>query len=74
MLRITILIDEIRSFEIDDGETLPIVCLVDAEGIHFTQQDNMGLEDQLSFSWSHVLGFLDILEKIKTKDNNYVRH
>ena len=74
--RITTLIKsgDIRSFEIDDGDTLPIVILVDTEGFHLTQTDNMGLEDHISLSWSHIMGLLEMIETLDEGTTKNVRH
>ncbi len=65
---------DIRSFEIDDGDTLPIVVLVDTEGFHLTQTDNMGLEDHMSLSWSHIMGLLEMIETLDEGTTKNVRH
>lgn len=65
---------DIRSFEIDDGDTLPIVILVDTEGFHLTQTDNMGLEDHISLSWSHIMGLLEMIETLDEGTTKNVRH
>ena len=74
--RITTLIKsgDIRSFEIDDGDSLPIVILVDTEGFHLTQTDNMGLEDHISLSWSHIMGLLEMIETLDEGTTKNVRH
>lgn len=74
--RITTLIKsgDIRSFEIDDGDSLPIVILVDTEGFHLTQTDNMGLEDHISLSWSHIMGLLEMIETLEEGTTRNVRH
>ena len=65
---------DIRSFEIDDGDTLPIVILVDTEGFHLTQTDNMGLEDHISLSWSPIMGLLEMIETLDEGTTKNVRH
>jgi hypothetical protein len=60
-------------FEIDDGEVLPLVLIVDEEGFHITQTDNIGYEDQISLSWSHVMGLLEVIDKLEGQ-TDYVRH
>lgn len=65
---------DIRSFEIDDGDSLPIVVLVDTEGFHLTQTDNMGLEDHISLSWSHIMGLLEMIETLEEGTTRNVRH
>lgn len=65
---------DIRSFEIDDGDSRPIVVLVDTEGFHLTQTDNMGLEDQMSLSWSHIMGLLEMIETLDEGTTKNVRH
>jgi hypothetical protein len=63
-----------RSFDLDDGDTLPIVVLVDPEGFHLTQTDNMGLEDHVSLSWSHIMGLLELIETLDEGTTKNVRH
>lgn len=60
-------------YEIDDQESLPITVIVDAEGFHLTQTDNMGLEDHISLSWSHLSGIFEITQKIEGMFK-HVRH
>jgi hypothetical protein len=61
-----------RIFEIDDGDTLPITVIVDADGFHITQQDNMGLEDHISLSWTHLMGLFELTDKLESMI--HVRH
>jgi len=61
-----------RTYEIDDGQSMPITVIVDEDGFHLTQTDNMGLEDNLSLSWDHLLGLIELTEKVM--ENFYVRH
>ena len=62
-----------RTFEIDDGESIPLIMIVDAEGFHITQSDYSGYEDQISLSWSHIMGLLEIIDKLEGP-TDYVRH
>ena len=62
-----------KIYEVDDGDTLPLTVIVDAEGFHITQQDNMGIEDNISLSWSHLMGIFEIVEKLEGSFKN-VRH
>lgn len=63
---------KMRTFEIDDGESIPITVIVDAEGFHITQTDNMGLEDNISLSWAHLEGLFELTDKLESMVN--VRH
>ena len=66
------------SLEIDDGQSEnPLQAIIDTDGIHITQTDNMGLEDHVSLSWGHIEAILDVLEDMQKKHeegNNHVRH
>ena len=62
-----------RTFEIDDGDSIPLVLIVDAEGFHITQSDYSGYEDQISLSWSHIMGLLEIIDKLEGP-TDHVRH
>ena len=56
------------SLEIDDGESEnPLQTIIDSDGIHITQTDNMGLEDHVSLSWGHLEAILDVLEDMNKK-------
>jgi hypothetical protein len=61
-----------RTFELDDGETLPLTVIVDSDGFHITQTDNMGIEDHLSLSWAHLMGLFELTEKMESQF--HVRH
>lgn len=71
----TLLKDEVTSriFEIDDGDSIPLVLIVDAEGFHLTQTDNVGYEDHVSLSWSHVMGLIEVIENLEGQ-TDHVRH
>ena len=62
-----------RTFEIDDGNAIPLVLIVDADGFHITQSDYSGYEDQISLSWSHIMGLLEIIDKLEGP-TDHVRH
>jgi hypothetical protein len=62
-----------RTFEIDDEDSIPLVLIVDADGFHITQTDYSGYEDQISLSWSHIMGLLEIIDKLEGP-TDHVRH
>ena len=62
-----------RMFEIDDEDSIPLVVIVDADGFHITQSDYSGYEDQVSLSWSHIMGLLEIIDKLEGP-TDHVRH
>lgn len=65
--------DTSRTFEIDDGESIPLIMIVDDEGFHITQVDYSGYGDHISLSWSHIMGLLEIIDKLEGP-TDYVRH